>query len=58
MMADKKDDGSDDMRNWAPPLSFRFSKPANDNKSPLKQRLITWAAVAIGLGSILALLII
>lgn len=58
MMADKKDDDGDDIKNWAPPLSFQFSKPANDNQTPLMHRMIVWGAVVIGLGSIAALLII
>ena len=57
MMANKKDDGNEKISSWKAPLSFQFSRPANDNKSPLKQRVITWLAVGIGLGSIIALLV-
>ena len=58
LMTDRKDDDDgNDVKNWAAPLTFHFSKPANDNQSPLKRRLIVWAVVAVGLGSLVALLV-
>ena len=57
MMTNQKDD-EENVKNWSAPLSFHFSRPANDNRSPLHKRLIGWGLAVIGLGSIVLLLVL
>ncbi len=58
IMTKKKDDTTSTYKGGYKRPSLSFSKPANDNKSPLKSKLISIVLVVVGIGSVILLFVL
>jgi len=58
IMTRRKDDTPSSYKGGYKRPSLSFSKPANDNRSPLKSKLISLVLVAIGAGSVVLLFVL